>query len=332
MNAVLLSLCLRSGKPTTSTSRSNKALVLLCLAIAFACMSSGCSIKKMAVNKLGDALAHSGSTFAGDDDPELIRAAAPFSLKLMETLLAESPRHQGLLLAASKNFAQFAYAFVQQDADEMESKDLAAATAMRERARRLYLRARNYGLRGIEVKHPQFEQCLRTNASGAVQSCRKEDVPLLYWTGLSWAGAIALSKDDPEMIADLPFVDVLIQRCEELDPDFGEGSLHSLLIVFESVRKNVPGDPTLRIQKHFDRAMELSRGQFAGPMVAYAEAVFIPKQKLADFESILSKAIALDPRTRPENQLENLVYQRRARWLLSRKEELFLMPQTEEKP
>ncbi|HEY9175795.1 MAG TPA: TRAP transporter TatT component family protein, partial [Verrucomicrobiae bacterium] len=112
---------------------------------------AGCSVKRMAVNKLGDALAGGGVTFASDDDPELVKAAVPFSLKLMESLLAESPKHDGLLFAASSGFTQYAYAFVQQEADEVEGDDLARATAMRDRARRLYLRARNYGLRGLDA-------------------------------------------------------------------------------------------------------------------------------------------------------------------------------------
>jgi hypothetical protein len=74
----------------------------------FLCLTtlcSGCSVKRMAVNKVGDALAGGGTTFASDDDPELVKAAVPFSLKLMESLLNESPRHEGLLLAASSGFA-----------------------------------------------------------------------------------------------------------------------------------------------------------------------------------------------------------------------------------
>ena len=39
----------------------------------------------------GDALAGTGSTFASDDDPELVGEAVPFGLKTMESLLAESP-------------------------------------------------------------------------------------------------------------------------------------------------------------------------------------------------------------------------------------------------
>ena len=33
---------------------------------------AGCSVKRIAVNKLGNALASGGSTFSGDDDPDLV--------------------------------------------------------------------------------------------------------------------------------------------------------------------------------------------------------------------------------------------------------------------
>src|SRR5512136_2984079 len=108
----------------------------------------GCSVRKIAVKKLGDALAESGTTFASDNDPELVKGALPFSLKLIESLLAESPKHRGLLFAACSGFTQYAYAFVREEADEMEPQNFALATEMRMRARNLFLRARDYGIRG----------------------------------------------------------------------------------------------------------------------------------------------------------------------------------------
>ena len=75
---------------------------LLLVALVFCLLATGCSIKRIAVNKLGDALAGGGTTFASDDDPDLVKAAVPFSLKLMESLLAESPRHKGLLFATAR--------------------------------------------------------------------------------------------------------------------------------------------------------------------------------------------------------------------------------------
>src|SRR5205085_12247439 len=89
---------------------------------------SRCSIRQYALNNVSDALANGGSVFAADDDPELVRGAAPFSLKLTESLLAENPRHQALLVAAARGFTQYAYAFLQQEAEETEDSDLARAT------------------------------------------------------------------------------------------------------------------------------------------------------------------------------------------------------------
>ena len=48
---------------------------------------SACSLKKIAVNSLGNALAEGGSTFASDDDPELVRRRGAFGLKTIEALL-----------------------------------------------------------------------------------------------------------------------------------------------------------------------------------------------------------------------------------------------------
>ena len=160
-----------------------------------------CSVKRIAVNKLGNALASGGSTFTSDGDPELVRDALPFSLKLIESLLAESPRHQGLLFAAASGFTPYAYAFVQQRADEIEDRDLDRATAMRIRARRLYLRARDYGIRGLEVTHPAFGSQLRRDARVAVLVATLKDVPLLYWTAAPWAQRFLSRRTIPTIAA-----------------------------------------------------------------------------------------------------------------------------------
>jgi predicted anti-sigma-YlaC factor YlaD len=280
----------------------------------------------MAVNKLGDALAAGGTTFASDDDPELVKAAVPFSLKLMESLLAESPRHEGLLSATASGFTQYGYAFVQEDADEMEATDFAAAEQMRARARRLYLRARNYGLRGLEVRHNGFEKALRSAPKLAVSSATLKDVPLLYWTAASWAAAISLSKDNPDLIAEQPCVEAMIDRALVLDESYDHGAIHAFLITYEMSRPGGVGDPAARSRGHFERALALSSGQQAGPMVSFAEAVCVQKQDAKEFETLLNRALAINPDAKPEWRLANLVMQRRAKWLLTRAGDLFLRP------
>jgi predicted anti-sigma-YlaC factor YlaD len=307
------------------TSPDTRHLVLArLLALALLPLLSGCSIKRLAVNQVGNALAGSGSTFASDDDPDLVKAAVPFSLKLMESVLAENPNHQGLLLASASGFTQFAFAFVQQDADELEDSDLAAAEKLRARARRLYIRARNYGLRGLDLAHPGFEKNLRADPKTALQAARAKDVPLLYWTAVAWAASISLSKDNPDMLADLPFPEALIDRALALDESFSDGAIHSFLVTYEMSRPSASANAEARSRQHFDRAMQLSGGFQAGPLVALAEAVCVQKQDLKEFESLLQRALAINPDAKPEFRLANLVMQRRANWLLSRTDQLFL--------
>ncbi len=301
------------------TFSARRSLSIAALALAL----GGCSVRQLALNSIGDAIAQGGTAFSADDDPELIRAAAPFSLKLIESLLAESPEHQGLLLAASRGFTQYAYAFLQQDAEESEGHDLAQALRLEDRARRMYRRARDYGLRGLALRRPDFVRQLRADSRLAVAALPVSDVPLLYWTGASWAALIGLSKDQPDLLGELPIVEALMDRALELDESFDRGAIHTFMIGYESVRQGRAGDPAARARQHFTRAMELSGGTDAAPLLALAEAVCVPQQRRAEFEALLTQALRIDIDRANENRVANLVAQRRARWLLSRTGHLF---------
>src|SRR5687767_1258461 len=88
---------------------ASAALVTLVLASA---ASGGCSVRKLAVGKIADALAAGGGVYASDDDPELVGAALPFTLKTIESLLAQDPENGNLLLAAASGFTQYAWGWV----------------------------------------------------------------------------------------------------------------------------------------------------------------------------------------------------------------------------
>jgi len=301
--------------PDAITPHRGSAIWLLVLALS----ATGCSFKQIAVDRVGNALADGGTSFAQDDDPQLVREAVPFSLKAIEILIEASPKNPNLLLAACRGFTQYSYAFVQQDADRLEDKDVKAAFVQRERARKLYRRARDYGLRGLEVRHPD----VRTVAPGALAAMSKSDVPLLYWTAAAWAGEIALSKENPDAVADVPQMLALADRAAALDDTYAEGAIPTLLIALEMVRQGGAGDPAARARARFDRALVLSGNAQASPYLSLAESVAVPLQDKAQFEALLAQALAIDPDAVPRHRLANLVLQDRARWLLLQRDSLF---------
>jgi hypothetical protein len=310
--------------PQHGRSRPFVCPVVWCGAFLFLwfCLPA-CSIRKLAVAKLGDAISGAGTTVASDDDPELIRASIPFTLKLMESLLAEMPKRQPLLLAASSGFTQYSYAFIQQDADFLEANDLAAATALRTRARKLYLRALDYGFRGLEVDLPDFRAQLRKNPQEATSKLRKKHVPLLYWTAMAWGAAISISKDDPELTADQNQMEALMRRALALDESWDYGSIHDFFISYEGGRTSVGGS-LAKAREHFERAKTLSEGRRIAPLVIYAETVSISTQNRKEFQSLLEEALAFNVNQTPTTRLQNLITQQRARWLLSRADEFFV--------
>jgi predicted anti-sigma-YlaC factor YlaD len=299
---------------------ASPALLVLALVLA------GCSsLQRAAVNKAGDALAQGNSVYASDDDPELVWQAVPFGLKTVESLLAQSPRHQGLLLAAASGFTEYAYGALQQEADFVEAKDLARATELRNRARKLYLRALGYGFRGLEVQLPDLRRQLQADPdpAHALAGTTKAQVPLLYWTGAAWGAAIAISKDDPELTADQSRAAALVQRGLALDEGFEAGAGHDFMIAYEGGRAAVGGSIE-EARRHLRRALELSHGHRAAPLVSFAEAVSVGRQDKAEFKQLLGQALAVDVNAAPELRLANVLAERRARWLLGRVDELFV--------
>jgi predicted anti-sigma-YlaC factor YlaD len=293
------------------------------VALAALAALPGCSIKHVAINALGNALAQGGSGYARDGDPDLVWEAVPFGLKTVESLLDEAPRHKGLLLAAAGGFVQYGYGRVQQEADFVEARDLARATELRNRARRLYLRALGYGFRGLEVDFPGLRERLRRDGDAALAQTRKEHVPLLYFTGLAWFAAISVSKDDSELTADQAQAEALMRRALALDEGYDRGALHDFFISWEG-RGEAVGGSFERAREHLQRAEALAGGHRASAMVNFAETVSVARQDRKEFERLLREALAVDVDAVPDMRLANLIYQKRARWLLGRADELFV--------
>jgi predicted anti-sigma-YlaC factor YlaD len=288
--------------------------------------TSGCSLKTYAIGMVGDALASGQSAYESDDDLALVGDALPFGLKLTESLLAQSPRHPGLLLTACRGFVLYSYAYIDYAADIVADEDLDAARALRMRARRLYLRAFQYGIRGLERRYPGFEAALTADPAGAVRTVKvtraKQDIPLMYWTAAALGLAISVSPGDADLLARLPEVEALLNRALDLDEAWDHGALHEFKIVLAG---STPGGADVAlIKKHYDRALELSGGSNASLHLAYAEAVAVPRQDSAQFHELLQRALDLDPDGQPSRRLANLLAQRRARWLADRVDQLIV--------
>ena len=288
----------------------------LALTSALATLSGCAVIKHKAVGMVASTLTSSGDVFSRDDDPELVGQAIPFGLKLYESLLDSAPKNKDLLIATCSNFTQYGVAYLETEALVLgEANHHEEVAHLNDRALKLYLRARGYCLRAMEVRFPGIGPKLLKDPAAALAKAEKKDVPLLYWTAASWGSAIGLALDKPDISIDLPTVRALADRAIALDESWGKGTLHEMFISLDSLPEGLGGS-TERARAHFKRAVELQKESSPGPYVALALGIAVPAQDRAEFESLLKQALAVDPDKDPSTRLVTLVQQRRARALL----------------
>jgi len=312
----------REGGDRAIAARAGRFASALLLAVT-AIALGGCSVRQMAVDTLGDTLASGGSVYEADADVVLVGDALPFSLKLLDSLIAESPRHRGLLLAGSRAYLLYAYGFVGFDAERIAREDVDRASVVRARAHELSMRAHGYAMRGLEVRHPGLAAQLAADPGATVLAVADaQDVDLLHAAAASLGLAIGHAKGDAAMLARLPEVDALLARALALDETWNDGALHELAVTWRAARPG-PLDRAV-VDAHYARALALSRGTRAALFVAYAEAVAVREQDRALFESVLARALAVDPEARPQERLQNALAKRRAQWLAARVDRLFV--------
>ena len=278
----------------------------------------------MAVNAVMPTLVNP-AVYLSEEDPELVRSALPFLLKTIESIIDADPEHRDALEFANTGFLLYASAFLQHDAALAEWEDYELARDLNNRALRMYLRARDFGIRAVELEHPGMSARLVREPSAAVTVFEVDDVEALYYLGGSWMLGISLGLDQPSLVADLPTARALLDRAIELDEDYNRGSLHVAFITLESVGEALGGS-YVKAREHFERAVELSDGLDAGAYVAMALGVSVAEENRQEFVDLLEIAVAIDIEEEPSNRLLNTLAQQQARLLLRHTDDLFFAP------
>lgn len=283
--------------------------------IGLAMQLAGCSPRQLIVNTLADELAQGQGS---ERDLDLLRDAAPFHLKLSESVLAKNPSHAALAEAVAAGYTQYAYAFVAFEADKIEARDVKAAHRLRQRAARLYARAHRHAMRALEAETPGFRDSLAHVTTHP--RLRVDQAGLAYWAAASWGTWISLSKDDPEIVADLPLAIRLAGQAWALAPAWGGGALSGLMAAFEAAR---PGGSPHQALQYFDLAIQQGGDRNAGALVGKAEGFALPAGDRVQFESLLQQAIAVREPDGDPLSAQNEAMRLRARWLLERADDLF---------
>lgn len=280
-----------------------------------------CSPKKMLLNQFDGVFDSIETVYMTDDDPQLVRESFPFNLKIIEIVLDQNPDNRDMLLTAMSSFTMYSYGFIMEDAEKVSIENYHAGLELYNRANNLFNRALKYGLHGMEIKYPEIHNWLDKRVS--INPFEIEDVPYLYWLSATIGGAVSSSQGNPKYIVELPKVGWLLERSLELDENWNDGALYSAMISYTMSRPDAVENREQIARDYLKKAIEASDNKDCSMYVTLAEAVCTKYQYKEEFTELLNHAINFDIESAKENKLTNSMAQSRAKWLLSRIDELF---------
>jgi hypothetical protein len=284
-----------------------KELALFLTVVLF----SSCSMNKLVIRQSSRLLDYGVLALYEETDLKVAEQALASNIILLEGMVKGDPDNPKLVLLTTQALTGYALGF--------------AEDATPERAKVFYLRARDLGMT-ILKKQRQFSQALDgslENLQLAMLNFGKEDVPLLFWTGFAWAGWINLSLDDPQSFADLPKVQVIMQRVMDMDESYFHGAT---LLFFGSVwgvrPKMFGGDPE-RAREFFEKNLQLTHGNFLLSYIYYAKFYAIKTLDEELFDRLIDKVVTTPLDVLPEYRLLNVMAKEKAKDLLSKKVDIF---------
>jgi hypothetical protein len=284
-----------------NSSAAHMRVLLLC---ALSAMVTGCAgmLTQTLPKNLSQAI-------LDQDDPEIVRAAAPAYLLLLDGLIKNDPENQGLLTSAADLYGAYATVFVDDP----------------ERARHLTSKALGYARSAVCIDHPRLctKKVLPYDAFMTVlKDTDKADVPQLYSFGAAWANWVQTHSDNWQALADVAKIDAIMKRVAHLKKGYQHGRAYLYLGIFDTRLPPAMGGKPEEGRAHFEKAIALSKGRDLIDKVEFARryARLVYDKKLHD--SLLKEVLAANP-VEEGLTLSNILAQQQARQLLATSNEYF---------
>lgn len=300
------------------------AFQVVCIGVLILTLSAatGCSTRRWMVQEMTDVMQTGITAQEQDTDLEMIEAALPANIKLLETLLASSPDNKSLLILLSRHYASYTFGFLEFNLDkaalvEFETISDQEVKHLRNRLSNYYLKGSEYAIRALELRYPDSRKQLVNLASAAelIKSTDKQDVPALFWYGFNLSGYVNLNRDSIRAVSRAHLVEKLMQRVLELDPSYFYDSAHLILMAYYASRPPMMGGNLEKALAHHQALDQAREQKFLLNDLLFARYYLYQKQDRKAFIRILTE-IENNANRIGEYRLYNAIAAKRARLYL----------------
>lgn len=330
----------------------------LCLVAAVSAMSASSCVVLKAASSIDD-------VFMSEEDTALAAAALPVLIKGSEAILEASPKDQGAIVQAASLYVMYGSAFVQGAASALPAERFEEKTQANRRAAALFMRAlrilepalerRAPGSVAVLLERPPLGSVAKPTPpaavaastavpfetdpgkiaaakAAAISKTKASDVPLLYWTAAALLARFSIDPLDLEYGRALGAAPALLDRAELLSPGWNGGAVDEIRVSFYAGVPDYMGGGLDKAEAAWNRAVKAAGGPTPSLLVAYADAICVPKDDYRAWKKALEQAIDPSLAVPRAATLASTLARDRARLMLSRAEEYFIVIEGDEAP
>ena len=252
------------------------------------------------------------------DHPKIVSLYFEKRIKSLERKKSLSTEQKRLLL---KTKVEYGFGVLLEESDRTLDHDYNLGVKKSQEAYIVFSDAKKVGNSILIISYPKLDSWL----SGETDlQFNINDVSDLYWLAAAYGGAIKSSRGNPFDVVKLPVVKKLLITAIALDPKWGKGALYSAMMSYTSSRPDLFGDALIdSVSSFYAKALIASDSLDASLFVSYAELIDKKFQNRDAFEEKLDLVLNMDVEKDKDFRLSNIIAQERAKWLLSKTDEIF---------
>jgi hypothetical protein len=301
---------------------------ILLVSMSLAVMA--CSPRHLMVSQIADLVDHGITAYERDDDLDLMEKALPANIKLLETVLANSPDDRQLLTMLSRMYASYAFGFVETRLDETTYLVDSSESRFREmdllknQVNRYYEKGVGYALMALEKRTPGAMDAFRTvdTITPYLDKLGRVEVAPLFWYGFSLGAWVNRNLDSVRAVSQAHVARKVMERVLELDPAYNHGGAHLFLLVYFGSRPPMMGGSQDKALVHYQQLKMITGDHFLLPDLFYGRFCLYQQQDREGFIDMMQRIID-HPASENEVSLYNAIAGRRAVAYLAAVDTLF---------
>jgi len=262
-----------------------------------------CSPKTMIVNQMTEMVDDGITAYERDSDLDLVEKSIPANIKLLETMLVNSPSNDRLATLIARLCGSYGFGFVETRLEKAlyqataKNPDGSEIQSLKGQVNRIFEKGMRYALDALEQREPGARAAFSkvTSIEPYLARLDNADVAPLFWYGFNLGAWVNRNLDSIRAVSRAHVARKVMERILDLDPAHHNGGAHLYLLAYFGSRPPMMGGNQAKAREHYIEVKRIAGDDYLLAELFYARFCLQQQQERDAFEATLQRIVDHSP-------------------------------------